>query len=416
MRRTRHAARTASRSGFVLVTMLCCLVVLFAVLGLAIDSAYLEFVKTRMQTAADAAALGGTQEFHASGSSSVLSAARADAARNGFTNGIDGVTVTVNAPPATGYSTADSSAVEVIIAQQVPTFFMRIIGASSAGLQARAVARLGNGLTCLHVLDPAAAGAFTLSGSAILRAACGIEVASSSSTAFMATGNGTVSAPSIDVHGGASVGSATVSPTPVTGAPVVPDPLDGIPAPPVGACDYTNVSVSRAASVTLPPGVYCNGITVSSTAQVTFSPAGTYILKGGGLNISGNSTVTGSGVTLYNTAAPGYSYGPVSITGNSDVTLSAPTSGPLAGILFFQDRSITSGAASTFAGTATLSLTGALYFPGTHVDYAGDSTGSSPYSIMVARTITFTGNTTINNDYSSLPGGSPVKSNALISE
>src|SRR6185437_9420892 len=109
-----------------------------AFLGLAIDAGYLEWVKTRLQTAADAAAVGGAQEIHANGAANVVAAARGDAALNGFTHGSNGVTVTVNNPPAGGYSTDNSTGVEVIVAQQTPTFFMRLLGASAVGLQARA--------------------------------------------------------------------------------------------------------------------------------------------------------------------------------------------------------------------------------------------------------------------------------------
>lgn len=417
MKSTRHAAGRLRRRGFVLITMLCSLVVLLAFLGLAIDSAYLEYVKTKMQTAADAAAVGGVQELRAADISGVLAAARADAALNGFTHGSGGVTVTVNSPPSTGYSTSDPTAVEVIVSQRVPTFFMGVVGATGTGLQARAVAHLGNGDSCVQALDPSASGAFSISGSASLQTACGIVVTSSNSAAFSASGSAEISGTSILVHGGASVsGSARVSPSPVTGAPAAADALSYLAAPPVGACDYSNVSVSNASSVTLPPGVYCHGITVSGSAHVLFSPGGLFVMKGGGLSISGNSTVTGTGVTIYNTAATGYSYGAISISGNSDVTLSAPTTGSLSGILIFQDRNVVSGASNTFSGSSTLSLTGALYFPTTHVDYSGDSSGANPYSILVAKTITFTGNTTIHNDYSSLPGGSPIKSGAQISE
>ena len=49
----------SSRRGFVMVTMILSLVILMAFLGLAIDVGYEQYVKVRMQTAADAAALGG---------------------------------------------------------------------------------------------------------------------------------------------------------------------------------------------------------------------------------------------------------------------------------------------------------------------------------------------------------------------
>ncbi len=413
----KHRARKRERRGFVLATALCCTAVLVAFLGLAIDSAYLEFTKTRMQTAVDAAALGGAQQIR-SGTGDAASAALADATRNGFTDGVNGVTVTVNSPPLSGYSTQDSTAVEVIIAQQIPTFFMSILGATSAGLQARAVARLGSAgaATCLETLDPSQSGALSISGSATLQTGCGIVVRSSNAHAITASGSATISATSISVTGGVSTsGSAKLTPNPVTGAPASSDPLSYLQAPATGGCTYRNVNVSSASSVTLPPGTYCNGISVSGTANVIFSPGGVYILQGG-LSVSGNSNVSGTGVTIYNTSGNGYSYKGINISGNSDVTLSAPTTGSFAGILIFQDRSIVNGASSSFSGSSTLNLNGALYFPTTHVDYSGDVRGGNKYCILIAQTVTFSGNTTFNADYSSLPSGSPVKSSGVISE
>ena len=116
----RHSAR-----GFVLITMLCCTMLLVAFLGLAIDAGYLQFQKPRMQTAADAAALGGVQgDQAANGAAGVVAAAHGRMRRSTASpNGVGGVTVTVNSPPSSGYSSSDATGVEVIIVQQVPTFF-----------------------------------------------------------------------------------------------------------------------------------------------------------------------------------------------------------------------------------------------------------------------------------------------------
>ena len=53
----------SSQSGWVLITVTVALVVLIGFVGLAIDSSNLENVKRRMQTAADAGALGGAWEL-----------------------------------------------------------------------------------------------------------------------------------------------------------------------------------------------------------------------------------------------------------------------------------------------------------------------------------------------------------------
>jgi hypothetical protein len=285
-------------------------------------------------------------------------------------------------------------------------------------MQARAVAHQGNGTTCLALLNTTAPSAFNASGGATLQAtSCGITVDSKSATAFNASGGSTVNAIAIAVHGGDSIsGGSTVTPAPVTGTASISDPLANLTAPTVGGCSFTNTSVSGGAVKTLGPGVYCNGISISGNSTVTFSPGGTYILKGGGLSISGGSSATGSGVTFYNTFGGGYSYKGISISGGAGVTLSAPTTGSLAGILIFQDRNVLNGPVSSFSGGASLSLTGALYFPTTSVTYSGGTNAAGTYTIIVAQTATFSGGSAMNSDYSSLPGGSPIKGSAVLSE
>ena len=64
-------------------------------------------------------------------------------------------------------------------------------------------------------------------------------------------------------------------------------------------------------------------------------------MNGGGFSVSSQANIIGNGVTIYNTGSASYAYQPISITGGSTTVLTAPTTGSLAGILFFQDRSIT---------------------------------------------------------------------------
>jgi len=172
------------------------------------------------------------------------------------------------------------------------------------------------------------------------------------------------------------------------------------------------VSIAGNNNVTLSPGLYYGGISITGNATVTFNP-GTYILAGGGLSVTGNSNLTGRGITFYLTTGSG-GYGPINMTGNESADFSAPTSGPLEGILFFQDRTISSGSASKLVGNSSSTFDGVAYLPTTALTYVGNSS-SSGYTFLIADTITMTGNTsaTLGNDYSSLSNGSPVKSTTL---
>lgn len=176
---------------------------------------------------------------------------------------------------------------------------------------------------------------------------------------------------------------------------------------------YGPVEINGNASVTLSPGIYYGGISITGNNATTFQP-GTYVLAGGGLKYTGNSTLTGTGVTFYDTSGLG-GYGPIDLTGNETANLSAPTSGSLKGILFSQDRGIASGsAASSIIGNSSSTFNGVVYFPTTVLNYFGNSS-STGYTILIADEIKVIGNAnmTIGNNYSSLGGISPIASNTI---
>ncbi len=267
--------------------MVVCSVALLVCIGLGVDAAYLQLMKTRMQTAADAAAVGGVQERKQNGAAGVATAAKADSALNGFTHGQNSVTVTVNNPPAAGYYTSDSSAVEVRISQNVDALFMSVLRITSVSVSARSVARQGAGTSCLYALDPSASNAFSISGGANLTVNCGVTVDSNSTLALNASGGAHVTATGISIVGGYQLsGGAILSPTPTTHATAESDPLSYLTPPSVGSCSQTNWSASGGAVKAITPGVYCGGINISGGATVTMA-SGTYILLGGGINVSG---------------------------------------------------------------------------------------------------------------------------------
>jgi Flp pilus assembly protein TadG len=390
------------------------LVVLIGFVALAVDVGLLWSQRRQMQTAADASSNAGATALRYN--QNYKSAAADTLKLNGFSDGVNGVTVAVNNPPSRGAYSGNVSYVEVVVQQPEPTYFLRVLGYNTVNVSARAVSSSITSPNCIYALDPSASGAVHTDGGDVLTSTCGLIVDSNSSTAI--TSDGSVTATSVGVVGGYSgtvkVSAGGKSGTVTTGIAALGDPLAYVQAPTVGSCNPTyptGVNLSTG-SLTLNPGTYCGGFTVSNSASLHLNP-GTYVVKGGGINLSGNSSLTGTGVTIYNTGTSS-TYKPISmLNDNGTVDLSAPTSGSLTGILFFQDRSITSTAANVLGGGAG-KLEGALYFPTTPILLnAGQSTNAA-YTIVVAKTINIQTNAfSINNNYSSLSGGSPIKSTAL---
>ena len=386
------------------------IITIMGLIGLVADVGSLQAQKQLLQTAADSAALAAGQELNYGDS---VAAGKADAASNGFTNGQNGIVVTINNPPLSGPNAGKSGYIEAIVSRPEPTFFLRALGFTTITLSGRAVSAVGNGPNCIYVLDPSASGAMNLNGNINIQSACGLLVDSSNSSGLSVNGNITITAPSMGVVGGySSNGNVTLTPLPKKGILPAADPLAYVQAPSYGACSYNSFSLngnygSSSSPYQMSPGVYCGGMSFNGNLYLNFK-AGTYVLAGGGINVNGNATMKGTGITFYNTTGTG-GYKGIVLNGNITLNFSAPTSGTLSGILFFQDRSIPGSAAgSTINGNSGSTIDGALYFPTTTLTYNGNSS-TSGYSIIVADKWIANGNSTLGNNYTSLANGSPIK-------
>src|SRR5581483_4688637 len=148
--------------------------------------------------------------------------------------------------------------------------------------------------------------------------------------------------------------------------------------------------------------VFCNGFSLAGNSSVNLA-AGTYIIDRGQFHIGGGSSITGSGVTIILTSSTGSDYATAQIDGGAIVTISAPTTGPLAGLAFFQDRNAPASTGSNsnkFTGGTTQNITGAIYFPNQNVTFNGGTStgGAAMCTQLVALTINFNGNSTFNNN------------------
>ena len=143
----------------------------------------------------------------------------------------------------------------------------------------------------------------------------------------------------------------------MTDCPAVADPLAARHAPPVGACMYIDHVISGG-TVTLMPGNYCGGLQVTAGASVTLSP-GVYVMSNGPLKVDGGSSFTADSAGIYLTG----SGATLSFGEDTTISLSAPTTGPMAGLLVYEDRNAPTGQKHNIYSDNAPKMLGTIYLP-----------------------------------------------------
>ncbi len=366
--------------------------------GLAVDAGMWYATKRSVQSAADAAAIAGALEVaRGSTSTTIQNKAKGDAERNGY-SAASGATITVNNPPVSGPSAGVASAVEVIVQQPVPGFLSSVLYGEPVTVAGRAVASTAVADSCIYVLDPTEDSALYIPGAANVTMDCGAQVNSDSPIAIDQDGTGCMTATSMATAGAAD--GDCLDPVPSENMPQAEDPFSYLSAPAAaaGGCTFTTL-VEVTSPTTLNPGNYCGGLKIE--ADVTFNP-GEYVMDGEGLQIQGNSTVDGDGVSFYfPDTVTGYDKpGPTPpqslyIAGTTDVDLSAPNSGPYEGVLFYHDPNVDPNIQLVMQGGADMELEGIIYAKNNHARFAGGSDGIDGWVVIAVDTLEFTGNSNI---------------------
>lgn len=371
---------------------------LVGAMALGTEAGFWYLSQRKLQQTADLVAYAAVVQLRSGRAGTQMVAAAQDIAdRNGLQPSTD--TLTLNNPPLTGAYTGSGKAVEVTIVRSQKRYFTLIYSSDPVEIKARAVAEYIQGSNaCLLALDPTAGGAVTVSGSSeVVFEGCDVATNSNDDQAFQMSG-GSVQLSTGCVHSVGGVETTTgltltTCSAPRTEVPVVIDPYSDVEDPEVvGDCangNLTDVSVTPDTGHPLGVGSkhFCGGM--SLTGSVNFAP-GLYIVDGGTFKINASALVTGSGVTFFLTGGASLSY-----NGGATINLSAPTSGPLAGLLFYADRD-DAGVAHKINGNTGSELNGAIYMPSGDLDYSGNfSGGGGGCTQIVTRRVTFSGNSSL---------------------
>lgn len=383
------------KRGSITVLVALMLPVLIGFAALALDVANFYVVKGRLQTAADAAALGAAQSISNPQAAQTVGVQLAnlnvDAGYGPVTGVSDVVLGQYNsgtktfAPSVQPYNAVQVTATRNVMRGNAPTWFLaQLFGAKTLDMEVKAVAAVSQG-ACMIALDPSSTQTFLASGlGKVMVPNCGIYVDSSDADALHQSGNGGISALDINVVGGYYT-AGNYSPAPKSQRPYLVDPLASIPEPSPGPCTYFNANING--NATIPSGSVICGSTSFRGGTVTFEPGIIYFVNAQ-VKLSSNVNVVGKDVTIYLDGTTTWDS-----TGTGNVSLSAPSSGAYAGISIFGSRTGPIDVMS-FTGGKNYSILGTIYLPHDIIDIAGsaDAQVSSQNGYVIAWRFSYHGN------------------------
>ena len=356
--------------------------------GATVEYSSLASRHSKLQLAADTAALAATKELSLANADDARIASVVASTVNTYISGARGAS---SASPMTITSqvTDKRRRVTVDISDEVNTFMGRVLSYPTFRVAVSSAAKLyGATKLCVLTLDEAGAPALLSEKNSKLTATqCSVFSNSAAPNGLLAKDNSLLRAERICLVGGYSAGSGNIAGTVLTDCPPNGDPLANRPVPSnATACDQTGLVVKVARALT--PGVYCNGLKVDDGATVTLS-AGTYVIAGGALEVTGGATLQGEGVGFYLQGSQAtFNFKP-----DSTINLSAPKSGPMAGLLFFEDRSAPLLRTHSISSKDARRLLGTFYLSRgmLRIDANNPVADQSAYTVIVSRRLELSG-------------------------
>lgn len=254
--------------------------------------------------------------------------------------------------------------------------FGAITGQSSSNLSLRSTVGVAipdsetntSAHACIIALDDRATpGVLINSGAKIYSDKCEMHIHSTRNNSFIRNGNSVVDVPRIcnAGHDYTDNGKDKLDNVEVN-CDAAPDPFaDIMPVVDATGCDYPRKNYNTTV-VTLSPGIYCGHHNFNGgNKKVVFNP-GLYVIKDGGWNVNG-AEWDAEGVTFYFADKS-----KIQFNSGVEATITAPKSGPYAGIAFFEAPNLKK---SNFIlnDSRDLNITGHIHLPSRHVIYNSGS-------------------------------------------
>ncbi len=397
-------------SGGIAMIFALMLPVLMAVIGLCTDYFHLVLIRTQLQAAVDNAAITGARKMVLSGVKDKEINASVGAYLKAAVDTQNGGYVF-----ETSADTKDFT-ISVTLNQQWTPFFAHFVSADITPVKVQAKAKLvGTANVCILTLHPSASASVHLSMLARVEANdCAIYANSTDSAAIRLDLLGKLEAGLICSVGGTFGLLSHFEPPPTTDCPVLKDPLAQLPEPEGGGCDHYDLVISKG-TVKLLPGVYCGGLTIKGTAKVNFE-TGTYVIRDEPFTVTDKASVQSKGTGFFLQGKNAV----INFRKNSTIELSGQETGPMAGLLFFEERAAPLERTHLINSAYARQLTGTIYLPRGKlvIDPNAPVAADSAYTAIVARKVQMTEGPTLvlnsNYDQTLVPVPDGIRSSSQV--
>jgi len=375
--------RHNTERGQALILIVLGMVALIGLTGVAVDGSLAYADRREAQNAADAAALSAAlakvrgQDWQA--------AALLVAAQNGFSDDAEH-TVLVHYPPVSGPYTGDDECIQVVIESSIQAHFGAVVGLKEINNRVAAVSRVrpptydymmfGNAVVALK---PNGRGAMQSHGNNDLWVyGGGLFDNSNDNYAFEQLGNSMIHAPDggVNVVGGLFM-NGSIDPASVINTGVDPVDYPPLSLPPTPLCTEPVVQNGSVLS----PGYYESNQSFPPKGVTTLSP-GVYCINAMFM-INANDTLTGHDVVIYMVD------GNIHWDGGASINLSAPTSGPFAGLLIYMPMDNEDGI--ILNGNMDSHLVGTVFAPASDIQLNGIMSSDAYHTQIIGYTVDLIG-------------------------
>ena len=352
-------------------------------MGVAIDMAHVTSTRSAMQSLTDNGAIASAKELKVNSIKPDMMAKIARQFIEPQLHAVVGGSVKLLSISALKENEENVYTLSVTVEQK--NYFGGIVNPASFEMTFKTSVKIMSGSKmCVLGLDGSAQDTISLTDNALIQAdKCAVQSNSVASSGLTAWNNSRIVAALVCSAGGVGQAAGNIRPDPVTDCPKIADPLAERQPPEKsnGACDFNWLQVS-ATQQRLSPGIYCGGINIASGATVTLDP-GVYIIRGGMLQASNASVLTGKNVAFFFSEDAVFKFNT-----EAKVSLSGREEGEMGGLLFFADRK-SNPRIHQINSKYAHELVGTIYLPNDTFQVATDASvaDNSAYTAIVARKI-----------------------------